>query len=482
MAGFRLRYLIPVALISLCLVVLCAVTAASLFAQQAAVTRILRENVDSRRAAVELEECLTDLIALEDDRVESVAVLHARVRTHLVHLRGVTDQPEEERLLAQMARAFADYIKRWDALPPLGQPGHDSTRRAVTRYLENEVLRPCERFKLYNAGRIESSTENHERTLRQLAWGMAGVGGMGAVAGVVFGYGFARGLSRSIRRLRVQLRDVAGKLDPAAAEIVITEQGDFRDLHAEADRLTERVERMVQELQQREHEVLRAEQLAAVGQLAAGVAHEIRNPLTAIKMLVQATQEARDGLTAEDLAVIEAEIRRVEHSLQTFLDFARPPKAERRSTELVAVVRRVFDLLRPRADKQRVTLVLNADQDVMLTADEGQLRQVLVNLALNALDAMPHGGTLTTTVQRTKGAAELEVADTGPGVSKAMLPRLFEPFASGKDTGLGLGLVISKRIVEDHGGTIGAANRVGGGASFFVRLPVGGGYADVTDR
>jgi signal transduction histidine kinase len=472
MVGFRVRYLIPIALISLCLVVLCAITAASLFTQQAAVTRILRENVDSRRAAVELEECLTDLIALEDDRVESVAVLHTRVRVHMGTIRGVADQPEEQRLLAQMESAFADYSTRWDALPPPGQTGHEPARRQVTRYLEAEVLGPCERFELYNAGRIESSAENHERTLRQLAWGMAGVGGLGAVAGGVLGYGVARGLSRSIRRLRVQLQGVAGKLDPAAAEIVITEQGDFPDLHAEVDRLAERVERTVQELQQREHEILRAELWAAVGQLAAGVAHEVRNPLTAIKMLVQAAQEGGDALTAEDLRIIESEIRRVEHSLQTFLDFARPPKAERRPTELVAAVRRVFDLLRPRADKQRVELVLTADREVTLTADEGQVRQVLVNLGLNALDAMPRGGTLTVTVRRTKSGAEVEVADTGPGIAPAMRPRLFQPFASGKDTGLGLGLVISRRIVEDHGGSLGAADRIGGGASFFIHLPV----------
>lgn len=474
MAGFRLRYLIPLAFTSLCLVVLCAVIAASLFVQQAAVTRILRENVDSRRAAVELEECLIDLIALENDRVESVAVLHTRVRAHLNALRKVSDTPQEQRLLAQMEAAFATYLKRWNNLPPLGHLDHEMARQQVTRFLEVEVLRPCEQFQLYNANRIESSTENHERTLRQLAWGMAGVGGLGAVAGVAFGYGIARGLSRSIRRLRVQLQGVAGKLDPTAAEIVITEQGDFRDLHAEVDLLTERVEKMVQELQQREREVLRAEQLAAVGQLAAGVAHEVRNPLTSIKMLIQAAREDRGELTPEDLQVIESEIRRVEQALQTFLDFARPPKAERRPTELLACVHKVFDLIRPRADKQAVQLILNAQGPVTLMADEAQLRQVLVNLALNALDAMPRGGRLSVTIRQTQTGAELEVADTGPGITQEMLPRLFQPFASGKDTGLGLGLVISERIILDHGGTIKAINRVGNGACFFIRLPFGG--------
>jgi len=467
MSGLRIRYLIPVVLISFCLVVLCAVVAGSLFTQQAALTGILRENVESRRAAVELEECLTDLIELEDARVETVAVLHNRVDVHFRHLRTVSDQTEEQRLLGQMEGAFAEYLRRWDGIPLRGEPGHETARKEVTRYLEEDVLRPCQRFKVYNAARIETSTENHERTLRQLAWGMAGVGGLGAVAGLVLGYGFAHGLSRSIRRLRVQLADAAGKLDPHAAELVITEQGDFKDLHAEAERLGARVETMVQELQQREREVRRAEQLAALGQLAAGVAHEIRNPLTSIKMLVQ----SGEPLTAEDLSVIESEVRRMEGSLQAFLDYARPPKAERRPTELVAVVRRAFDLLRPRAERQQVELEVRADGEVSLTADPSQLHQVVVNLGLNALDAMPNGGTLTATVRRLNRGVAVEVSDTGPGISPDILPRLFEPFASGKDTGLGLGLVVCKRIAEEHGGSIRGGNGQTSGARFTLTLP-----------
>ena len=109
----------------------------------------------------------------------------------------------------------------------------------------------------------------------------------------------------------------------------------------------------------------------------------------------------------------------------------------------------------------------------MLTADASQLQQVLVNLVLNALDAMPTGGTLTVRVRQVAGWVELEVADTGSGIVRDVLPKLFQPFVSSKETGLGLGLVISRRIVEDHGGTIDAANRPEGGATFFVRLPAG---------
>ena len=474
MSAVRLRYLGPLVLIALCLAVLSAVTAVSLFQQQAAVADVLRENVESRRAAVELEECLTDLVALEDDRVESVAVLHDRVRTLLGTTRRAADQPEERVLQADLEAAFAAYLRRWAALPPPPDPAHEAARRAATRFLDDDVLARCRALEGYNTRRIELSAEQHERVLRRLAWGMAGVGGLGGVAGVVVGWGVARGLARSIGRLRVQVRAAAGMLGPDPPEIVLTGEGGFGGLHAEVDRLTDRIGETVAALQQREHEVLRAEQLAAVGQLAAGVGHELRNPLTSIKLLAQAGLEDGAGLTPDELRTIEAEVRRMEQSLRTFLQFARPPKAERRPTDLGEVVRGVAELLRGRAEKQRVGVrVVLPPGPLTLTADPDQLRQVLVNLGLNALDAMPAGGGLTWTARADPGRLAVEVADTGPGLSRAILPRLFEPFASTKETGLGLGLVISKRIVEDHGGTIAAANRPGGGATFFVTLPAG---------
>lgn len=468
MRGFQLRYLMPVALISACLVALSVVTAVSLFGQQESVTRVLRENVLSHRAAVELEECLHDLALIEDDHVTRVRVLHDRVRTLLARLLPLADQPEEKVLLAQMIQAFDAYLSRW------GAATDDTARRLVTAFLKTVLIKPCQEFEAYNTLRLSESTEHHDRILRQLAWGMAGVGVTGGVAGLVIGYGVARGLARSIRRLQVQLRDAAGKLGGDLPEIVITEDGDFGRLHAEIDRLTERIEGVVRELQAREMEVLRADQLAAVGQLAAGVAHELRNPLTSIKLLVQAAQEDGGDVATEDLRVIEGEVRRMERSLNTFLEFARPPKLRRERVALGPLVADVLGLLRVRAERQRVELAVEMPGDMSATADPEQLRQVLVNLGLNALDALPNGGSLRVAVRAEPNRVALAVTDSGPGIAAEMLPRLFQPFASGKETGLGLGLVISRRIVEDHGGTLTAINRPGGGAEFVVRLPVEG--------
>jgi signal transduction histidine kinase len=242
------------------------------------------------------------------------------------------------------------------------------------------------------------------------------------------------------------------------------------------------VEEVVQTLQQREREVLRAEQLAAVGRLAAGVAHEVRNPLTSIKMLIQTAREemasgvalAPRGLPAEDLHVIEQEVRRIERSLQTFLDFARPPKLRRVPTDLGTLPEHVISLVRGRAAKQGVEVRLDRPaRPIVAETDTDQLRQVLLNLVLNALDVMPHGGDLNIRLgEPENGWVELSVTDTGPGVHADILPRLFVPFVSDKETGMGLGLSVSRRIVEDHGGTIRAHNRPEGGACFGVRLPL----------
>lgn len=250
---------------------------------------------------------------------------------------------------------------------------------------------------------------------------------------------------------------------------------DVAFLQSVANVLSAAFERNWHEQRQRERYLQRAEQMMALGQVAAGVAHELRNPLTAVKGLIQLNlrRAVARGLPAADLAVIEHEIRRMERTLQTFLDFARPPRPDRRRLSLCEVVERVFAVVRGRAKKQNVELRMHQPETpVQVEADRDQLQQLLLNLVLNALDAMPEGGCVEIDLREPRdGHVELSVHDTGPGIAAHILPKVFETFVSSKETGVGLGLPVSRRIAEDHGGSLGAYNLPGHGACFLLRLP-----------
>jgi two-component system sensor histidine kinase HydH len=470
---YQLRILAPTALTSVLLLAVCGIASVYLYRQQTDTAAELGENIGSRRAASNLEETLRDLAALHRDGVERVGPILQRIDTLLGEIESFANKPEEQALSEQLAASYRRYrTTDW------------ANRRVV---LENELLPLCQSLRDFNAAQVDASEAAHRRTLRWMAWGLAGVSAIGALAGLVLGYGVARGLRRSIHQLRVRVQDAADKLGRDLPPVEMAGES-LEELDGHMQGVVRQVGEVVQQLQEREREVLRAEQLAAVGRLAAGVAHEVRNPLTSIKMLVQTAREeqanevrgtqqswvaAPRGLPAEDLRVIEMEVRRIEQSLQTFLDFARPPKLRRARTDLGSFPDHVASLVRARAARQGVEVRIDRPaNEVVVEADADQLRQVLLNLVLNGLDVMPGGGRLDIRLSGpVSGSVELSVIDTGPGIAAEILPRMFEPFVSDKEAGLGLGLSVSRRIVEDHGGTLRGHNRPTGGACFVVRLP-----------
>lgn len=225
----------------------------------------------------------------------------------------------------------------------------------------------------------------------------------------------------------------------------------------------------------REREALRSQQMATLAQLATGVAHEIRNPLTAIKMLVQVNQEVfqRQGLPTSDLELVEHEIRRMERSVNSLLEYGRPTPSSWQRVSLGDVIGRTTQLISGRCAANHVTVGVSLpESDIKVTADGGQLQQLLLNLCLNAIDATPPGGTLTIELFRDGGDAVLAVSDSGAGISADVLNDLFTPFVTTKPEGVGLGLAICRRIAEDHQGRLTGENRAEGGARFELRLPL----------
>jgi len=220
-----------------------------------------------------------------------------------------------------------------------------------------------------------------------------------------------------------------------------------------------------------------AERLATAGELAASMAHEIRNPLAAI---VNATALLTDegGLTPAErtatLGAIRTEARRLNRILSDFLRFARPQEARRATGDLGEVVEHVGALVRDdRSRAPRVDVRVAIDPAVPRFAfDRDQLTQVLWNVALNGVEAMDGRGRLSLEVARQNGDVALAVSDTGPGIPRERLPRVFEPFYSGKPNGSGLGLTIAERIVAAHGGRIEIDSEPGRGTRVTMLFPL----------
>jgi len=463
------RLLLATGASSALLLVLSVAVAGYLNSQQVRTADVLNENIGSRRAAADLRETLSELVTLHTSDKRGLADLdrlHERALSHLGEIERLADKSAEKALAERVSDSFRAYLAQWRS---------GSNPESATQYLVTHTIPACDRLRDFNAEEIEKSESDHRVTLRRLTWGFVAVGVLGSGAGLLLGYGLARGLRRAMDSLLIRIQDASGLSGQDLA--TVEWQHDGRPVPERVDGLANRVEQVVRQLQQRERDVQRAERLAAVGQLAAGVAHEIRNPLTSVQLLVQTARRdpGAGALTDDDLALIDNELGRIEQSLRTLLDYARPPKLERVTCDLIAVAEGALKLVRGRAGQQHVELRFAAPRvAVPLHADPEQLRQVLINLVLNALDAMPTGGALDLTVARDGPDATLTVSDTGGGIAADMVPRLFEPFATGKETGVGLGLVVCKRIVEDHGGALRGFNRPTGGATFSVRLPVAG--------
>ncbi len=223
-----------------------------------------------------------------------------------------------------------------------------------------------------------------------------------------------------------------------------------------------------------------AEKLAAVGTLTAGLSHEIRNPLnaaalqlTVLERRVQRLPRGEQPSLLEPLHLVRDEIRRLDHILEDFLQFARPRLFRPRMVEVVPVLTKVLDFLRGEAERRGIRIERHFDGSPAIAGDEERLRQVVMNLALNALEATPDGGWLRASCGAADepGMVEIGVEDSGPGVPEEMRSRVFEPFFTTKAKGSGLGLPIVHAIVQQHGGAVSVEDAREGGARFVVRLP-----------
>lgn len=494
-----IRVIVPTAAMSLLLLAVGGIAAWYLHRLQQDSSDLLAGSVAKIEAAEELEVIshevrfqLRQYYSADGDHARSALTdLRQGATAWLVKAKGLADTDRGKELIRKMEQGYAHLFAEFDKPSPDAQSGdhREEVFDSIHDMTADEILQPAHEFRSLSRQQMADASQRNQALADRMGMGLLLLGACGAVAGLLAGYGIARGIHRSLAQLTIPVRDATGKLNEVVGPLTVSSGETFEELESALQHMANHVGTVVEQLQESQLAASRAQQLAAMGQLAAGLAHELRNPLTSMKMLVQPGEGEAEGvpLDAQDLSVLREEIDRLERTIQTFLDYARPPKLDKRPIVLRDVLGQTVDFVARRARQLGITIRPDLpDQVITVEADPGQIRQVLLNLLLNAMDAAPEGSEVTVrmiyepsdvsvvpadVVPDVRGWLEVAVADRGPGLPADVGEQIFEPFVSTKDAGTGLGLPICKRIVEEHGGTIRAENRDGGGAVFSFRLP-----------
>jgi signal transduction histidine kinase len=313
---------------------------------------------------------------------------------------------------------------------------------------------------------------------------------------VAIGVGLlATGLAaRSLRPVRTLIDGVSRiRRGDYEAKIGVEGEDEIAVLAREFDAMAKALREREAQLQQKQQELIRAERLAAVGRVSAQVAHEIRNPLSSIGLNVEMLQDQlgeshfdspAEAKEARDLlASVMREVDRLTEITEDYLRLARLPTPAKRPEDLKKILEEVLGFAREELERAGVKIVSELADGLPISADEGQLRQVFLNLIRNAREAMPAGGTLTVRANPTSALIEapggddvgrlieVRVSDTGAGIPPEVREKLFEPFFTTKPGGTGLGLSLSRQIVEAHGGRIDVDSAPSRGTTFLLEFP-----------
>jgi signal transduction histidine kinase len=264
-------------------------------------------------------------------------------------------------------------------------------------------------------------------------------------------------------RVDIKSSDEIGKLGEA-----------FNSLLTKLERARRRVERYHYE------QMKRADRLASIGEMAAGIAHEIKNPLAGIAGVIQVLKKdhAVGGQKRAVLDEVLSQVERMDKAVRNLLSFARPPEPKMTLVDINELIGKLLDFLAPQFAKNSIVAERKLAPGLpWLTLDPDLIQQALINIALNAIQAMPEGGKFTVETKSAKpggespGSVEIVFADTGKGISMENLSRIFNPFFTTRQQGTGLGLSITQRIIEQHGGELNVLSSPGKGANFIILFP-----------
>jgi signal transduction histidine kinase len=453
-------------------------------------TALIRQNVRSAGTARELTLSLYDIRAasltyLFDRSPERIAALDSKQADFILLLEEAKHSAtteEEKNLLQQISALFSNYQQTLTNALELHRKGYIVQPNALIVHASQDLINTIDEKTSIFISINETAQAAYEETIRKndniirIAMYALGVGGI--ILGVVLGWMIARIILNPIYKLVLKVRDAAGS--EVVEHIKMSPGKELEELDLHINRLIGRINQAHEDLQKNRELLERSSKLAAIGKIAPALAHEIRNPLTAIKMLIYAMMK-EPGISADkqhDLEIITHEINRVEGFLQNFLKYARPAKPQMQMVNIIPAIQETLHLMQPRFNQSKITLTETHEKDnLQIKADPDMIKQVVMNLVLNAIESMGQDGELKFTTQVKADDPEnlifqIIISDTGPGIPDDIRDSLFDPFVKGKDQGIGLGLSISQRIAELHHGWISAANNPGKGATFTIHLPM----------
>ncbi|MBE3568857.1 MAG: PAS domain S-box protein [Bacillales bacterium] len=222
-----------------------------------------------------------------------------------------------------------------------------------------------------------------------------------------------------------------------------------------------------------QEQLRKSDTLNVVGELAAGIAHEIRNPMTAMKGFIQLLEHNLNGQYAMYFDVIKTELERIESIITEFLILAKPQAVQFQKVDIGNVIRHTVDLLTPQALMTNVQLLVEMDQNLpAVYAESNQLKQVFINIIKNAIEVMPKGGNISIQSKVEKEYVCIMISDEGTGIPEEKIKKLGEPFYTTKERGTGLGLMVSFKIIKEHNGKVEVKSKVGEGTTFYIYLPI----------
>jgi len=452
-------------------------------ANQAKDTERLRDeqSVETRRALIRLARLyFPGLMAqkLEDGQATAARSLEFAPDTERAYVQDVVKKFQE------LKARFGEYEQEADQvflLLEAPSPDWDVAHRRLDQLqqLENSLSSAIRLLHGSLEARIHERVRKAQERERRTGVAIIVLPVVAIIVGLL-ATGFA---ARSLRPVRTLIEGVSriGRGD-YEAKLGISGEDEIAVLAREFDAMASALKEREAQLKQKQQELLRAERLAAMGRVSAQVAHEVRNPLSSIGLNVEMIQEQLESASfatkesaqeaKELLAAVIREVDRVTEITEDYLRLARLPSPVLRQEEIVPLLDSVVDFAAEELERAKVSVTREwGPGALVVSADEAQLRQVFVNLVRNAREAMTDGGQLTLTAQRKDGVVEIGVADSGPGMGPDVQGRLFEPFFTTKEGGTGLGLSLSRQIVEAHGGQITVTSQPGHGTRFVITLP-----------